>query len=102
MFSSHQQFRRSRCWSKIFSPRAGALRGLLVLRCLSSMNDAMDQAIRDNVTSHENPARERQPARNELAAQLDDRTRELGLLKARFETALRGANVYVYSQDRDL
>jgi PAS domain S-box-containing protein len=31
-----------------------------------------------------------------------ERTRELSLVKARFETALRGAKIYVFSQDRDL
>ena len=31
-----------------------------------------------------------------------ERTKELSLVKARFETALRGAKVYVFSQDNDL
>ena len=40
-----------------------------------------------------------------LAAQLNEQSRELGLLRARFaryETALRGSNVTVYTQDCDL
>ena len=40
-----------------------------------------------------------------LAAQLNEQSRELGLLRAhfaRYETALRGSNVTVYTQDCDL
>lgn len=40
--------------------------------------------------------------RRELERRVEQRTHELSLVKARFETALRGAQVYVFSQDRDL
>lgn len=40
--------------------------------------------------------------RRELERRVEQRTYELKLVKARFETALRGAKVYVFSQDRDL
>ncbi|HEX2216909.1 MAG TPA: HWE histidine kinase domain-containing protein [Xanthobacteraceae bacterium] len=46
--------------------------------------------------------RELQAVRQELEARVAERTKELGLVKARFETALRGARVYVFTQDRDL
>src|SRR5262249_36604175 len=38
----------------------------------------------------------------DLENRVAERTRELGLIKAAFETALRSAEVYVFSQDRDL
>ncbi|MEZ5891230.1 MAG: HWE histidine kinase domain-containing protein [Xanthobacteraceae bacterium] len=37
-----------------------------------------------------------------LEAQLEERTRELGLAKARLETALHGAQIHAFSQDREL
>jgi PAS domain S-box-containing protein len=46
-----------------------------------------------------------QKQRQQLQEQLDAQTRELNLLRARFaryETALRGSQVIVYTQDRDL
>ena len=45
---------------------------------------------------------ELETARLALEAQLEERTRELGLAKARLETALRGAHVHAFSQDREL
>jgi PAS domain S-box-containing protein len=41
-------------------------------------------------------------AKRELEHTVSERTAELVLLKGRFETALRGAKVYIFSQDRDL
>src|SRR5215210_5542942 len=67
-----------------------------------TMNDAIDHIVGEDVTSHEGTLRDLQRAHRELESQADERTKELTLLKARFETALRGANVYVYSQDREL
>ena len=46
--------------------------------------------------------RELERARRELEARLDERTRELGLAKARLETALHGAHIHAFSQDREL
>ena len=38
----------------------------------------------------------------ELETRVEERTRELSLVKARLETALRGAYVHAFSQDREL
>lgn len=46
--------------------------------------------------------RELASTRRDLERRVEQRTFELSLVKARFETALRGAKVYVFSQDRDL
>lgn len=45
---------------------------------------------------------ELETARRELESRVEERTRELSLVKARLETALRGAYVHAFSQDRDL
>jgi PAS domain S-box-containing protein len=66
------------------------------------MNKIVNDMLDGNGTAHNETVSELQRGHRELEAQVDERTRELTLLKARFETALRGANVYVYSQDRDL
>src|SRR5215203_5442656 len=66
------------------------------------MNKVVNDMLDGNGTAHNETVSELQRGHRELEAQVDERTRELTLLKARFETALRGANVYVYSQDRDL
>jgi PAS domain S-box-containing protein len=49
-----------------------------------------------------NIRRELASTRRELERRVEQRTHELSLVRARFETALRGAQVYVFSQDRDL
>lgn len=46
--------------------------------------------------------RELASTRRDLERRVEQRTSELSLVKARFETALHGAKVYVFSQDRDL
>src|SRR5215210_4794389 len=78
------------------------LRGCELVWSCHTMNDAIDHSVGEDVTSDEGTLRDLQRAHRELESRVDERTRELTLLKARFETALRGANVYVYSQDRDL
>ncbi|MEZ5788207.1 MAG: HWE histidine kinase domain-containing protein [Xanthobacteraceae bacterium] len=45
---------------------------------------------------------ELETARRELESRVEERTKELSLVKARLETALRGAYVHAFSQDRDL
>ena len=62
----------------------------------------MNDQSRHEAIAHEAALRELERARYDLESRVEERTKELSLLKARFETALRGANVYVYSQDRDL
>jgi PAS domain S-box-containing protein len=46
--------------------------------------------------------RELEASRRDLEERVEERTEELSLVKARFETALRGAHVHAYSQDREL
>ena len=46
--------------------------------------------------------RELELSRRELETRVEERTSELSRVKARFETALHGAKVYVFSQDKDL
>jgi len=66
-------------------------------------------SLEDERAAHEATRRELADARRELSStrrelerRVEQRTLELSLVKARFETALRGAKVYVFSQDRDL
>lgn len=61
------------------------------------------------ITEHEATRRELADVRRELGStrqdleqRVEQRTHELSLVKARFETALHGAKVSVFSQDRDL
>jgi two-component sensor histidine kinase len=61
-----------------------------------------NERLRQEVAAHEATLRELQTARRELEQRVSERTRELSLMTARFETALRGAKVHVSSQDRDL
>lgn len=77
------------------------LRGLMHLptrRALAEINER----LRREAEAHEATLRELEAARQELETRVIERTRELSLVKARFETALHGAKVYVFSQDRDL
>jgi two-component sensor histidine kinase len=61
-----------------------------------------NELLRREVAAHEATLRELETARRELEQRVDERTKELMLITARFETALRGARVHVSSQDRDL
>jgi PAS domain S-box-containing protein len=58
--------------------------------------------LRREAASHESTLRELEFAGRELENRVAERTRELVLIKAGFETALRGAEVYVFSQDQNL
>ncbi len=62
----------------------------------------VNERLRREAEAHEVTLRELEAARRELESRVETRTRELSLVKARFETALNGAQVYVFSQDRDL
>lgn len=62
----------------------------------------VNERLRREAEAHEATLRELEAARSELESRVEERTEELTLVKARFETALHGANVYVFSQDRDL
>jgi two-component sensor histidine kinase len=61
-----------------------------------------NERLRREVAAHEATLRELETARRELEQRVAERTKELSLMTARFETALRGAKVYVFSQDPDL
>ena len=62
----------------------------------------VNERLRREAEAHETTLRELEAARRELESRVEERTKELSQVKARFETALRGAKVYVFSQDRDL
>src|SRR5580704_2878939 len=61
-----------------------------------------NERLRREVAAHEATLRELETARREFERRVAERTKELSLMTARFETALRGAKVHVFSQDRDL
>lgn len=61
-----------------------------------------NKSLRREVAAHEATLRELEAAHRELESRVNERTAELSVVKARFETALRGARVHLYSQDRDL
>ena len=65
------------------------------------LREANERLSRE-VAAHEATLRELEAVRRDLEGRVTERTKELSLVKARFETALRGAKVYVFSQDRDL
>ena len=73
-----------------------------------SVNPSHDQWRETNerlsreVAAHEATLRELQAVRRELELRVAERTKELSAVKARFETALRGAKVHVFTQDRNL
>jgi PAS domain S-box-containing protein len=61
-----------------------------------------NERLRREVAAHEATLHELEAVRRELELRVIERTKELSLVKARFETALRGAKVHVSSQDLDL
>jgi PAS domain S-box-containing protein len=61
-----------------------------------------NRQLRREAQSHEAASRELEQSRRGLEARVEERTHELTLAKARFETALHGAKIYVFSQDQDL
>ena len=58
--------------------------------------------LRQEAESHEATLRDLDDARRELETRVEARTRERSQVTARLETALRGAKIYLFSQDRDL
>ncbi|HET9904903.1 MAG TPA: HWE histidine kinase domain-containing protein [Xanthobacteraceae bacterium] len=65
------------------------------------LREANDR-LRREIAAHEETLRQLDAVRQELERRVLERTRELSLVKARFETALRGAKIYVFTQDRSL
>jgi two-component sensor histidine kinase len=61
-----------------------------------------NERLRREMAAHESTLRELETARRNLESRVAERTKDLGLVTARFKTALRGSKVYVSSQDRDL
>lgn len=79
-------------------PRLPALSALPSSQELAAVNER----LRREAEAHEATLRELELSRGELESRVEQRTQELTLAKARFETALHGAKIYVFSQDRDL
>jgi PAS domain S-box-containing protein len=79
------------------APKAG-MKDTTTPRQLKEANERLSR----EVAAHEATLRELEAVRRDLELRVAERTKELSLVKARFETALRGAKVYVFSQDRDL
>ncbi|MEA2935585.1 MAG: hypothetical protein QOD74_2231 [Variibacter sp.] len=65
------------------------------------LREANERLSRE-VAAHETTLRELQAVRRELERRVADRTKELTLIKAQYETALRGSHVTVFTQDADL
>jgi PAS domain S-box-containing protein len=61
-----------------------------------------NEGLLREAAAHETTLKELRAIRRELELRVAERTRELSQVKARFETALRGAKIYVFSQDREL
>jgi PAS domain S-box-containing protein len=61
-----------------------------------------NQRLREEAEAHEATLRELELTRRDLEERVAERTQELSLITARFQTALRGSKVHVFSQDRDL
>ena len=69
-------------------------------RTFAASTAGRHQRLRQEVGAHEATLRELEIARRELKGRVAERTQELGLVTARFRTALRGSKIYVFSQDR--
>lgn len=61
-----------------------------------------NERLRREVAAHEETLEQLSAARYDLERRVTERTKELTLVKARMETALRGARVYVFAQDSAL
>ncbi|MDO8432490.1 MAG: HWE histidine kinase domain-containing protein [Candidatus Binatus sp.] len=60
------------------------------------------ELFRDETVAHGATQRALETLRQELEDRVKERTKELELVRKRFETALRSAQVYVFFQDREL
>jgi PAS domain-containing protein len=61
-----------------------------------------NRRLRREVDAHQATLRELEAVHHDLERRVEQRTREVTEVKARFETALRGGKVYAFSQDKDL
>jgi PAS domain S-box-containing protein len=66
-----------------------------------SPRDAQEQ-LRAEIAAHAATRRELDAVRRDAQVRMFERTRERDAARARFETALHGTRIYVFSQDRDL
>ena len=95
-------------------PAAGTMMAAAAITSAQSGQPRMDEVstpqqlreanerLRREVAAHEATLRELEAVRRELEVRVAERTKELSLVRARLETALRGAKVHVFSQDREL
>src|SRR4051812_36921001 len=61
-----------------------------------------NERLKQEVAAHKTTLSELQSVRRDLERRVVERTKELRLVKAQYETALRGASVTVFTQDREL
>lgn len=61
-----------------------------------------NERLKSEIEAHVGTMRQLNEARRELERRVEERTRELTEIKQRFETALKGSDITVFSQDRDL
>ena len=62
----------------------------------------VDELLRAEIAAHAATKRELEAVRRDAQVRMFERTRERDAARARFETALHGTRIYVFSQDRDL
>jgi two-component sensor histidine kinase len=74
---------------------------IVKLPSAQQVRDANDQLLQANA-SHAETVREFNRLRVELENRIAELSRGLNLIKTSFETALRGADIYVFSQDQEL
>ena len=60
------------------------------------------ERLQSEVAAHLRTFEELQRARHQLEERVEERTKELAEAKRRFEIALRGSPIFVFSQDRDM
>jgi PAS domain S-box-containing protein len=73
-----------------------------VTRGVSAHPQDIAERLRSEIAAHEATRRELETVRREAQVRIFERTRERDAARARFETALYGAKIYVFSQDREL
>lgn len=73
-----------------------------VSRGVSAHPEDIAERLRSEIAAHEATRRELEAVRREAQVRIFERTRERDAARARFETALHGAKIYVFSQDSEL
>ena len=62
----------------------------------------VEEQLRAEIAAHAATRRELEAVRRDAQVRMFERTRERDAARARFETALHGTRIYVFSQDREL